>query len=279
MNESLTMENGRAVLRMERRLRHAPEKVWRAVTEPAQLGRWFPFQVTELDLQVGGKVTFDDGHGTVLDGVVAELDPPKVFAFVQYAPAAMPRESDTLLRFELRPEGGGCLLTFTHVFHDRPAAASYASGWEVCLNAMESVLAGEPVQWPEGGFPHLHQAYVEAFALAEGSAERDGEGWRVRFERQLTEPVEKVWARLGGATATAGAPAPDGFGGTGAVTALRPPAVLEYARAGGRVRWELSRGTGHGARLVLTETGLTDPAPALAAWRDRIEALAREMLP
>jgi hypothetical protein len=48
------------------------------------------------------------------------------------------------------------------------------------------------------------------------------------------------------------------------------------------VRWELSPGTGHGARLVLTQTGRGgDPAgrdAALAAWRPVVETLARELL-
>ena len=33
--------DGRRALRFERRLPHSPERVWRAVTEPAELARWF----------------------------------------------------------------------------------------------------------------------------------------------------------------------------------------------------------------------------------------------
>ena len=33
--------DGRRALRFERRLPHPPERVWRAVTEPAELARWF----------------------------------------------------------------------------------------------------------------------------------------------------------------------------------------------------------------------------------------------
>ncbi|MEV4293193.1 SRPBCC family protein [Microbispora rosea] len=289
MNATLGMFGEQAALRMERRLAHPQEKVWRAVTEPDRLGQWFPFTVVEMDLRVGGKITFDGG-GTTMDAEITEFDPPRLFAFVQHAPREMPREGDNVLRFELLPEEGGCLLVFTQVFHDRPAAASYASGWQVCLDAMEAIVGGRAPEWPEGNFAHLHEAYVEAFGLAEGSAERPGErlgeqaggGWRVRFERQLTRPVEEVWAAAGAPAATPGAPVPGGLG-EGIVTAVGKPAAelpayVESGEQGRHVRWELSQGTGHGARLVVTETGLPDPDGPLRAWRDRIEALARRLL-
>nr|WP_240971821.1 SRPBCC family protein [Microbispora sp. CL1-1] len=274
---------------MERRLAHPREKVWRALTEPDRLGQWFPFKVVEMDLRVGGKIAFDGG-GMTMDAEITELDPPRLFAFLQHAPREMPREGDNILRFELLPDEGGCLLVFTQVFQDRPAAASYASGWQVCLDAMDAIVGGRPAQWPAGNFAHLHEAYVEALGLAEGTAERldeslgdqAGGGWRVRFERQLTRPVEEVWTAAGAPAATPGAPVPGGIG-EGIVTAVREPAAglpayVESGEPGRRVRWELSQGTGHGARLVVTETGLPDPDGPLRAWRDRIEALARGLL-
>src|SRR5918912_732649 len=35
-------DQGRSVLRFERVLRHAPERVWQALTEPGELGNWHP---------------------------------------------------------------------------------------------------------------------------------------------------------------------------------------------------------------------------------------------
>src|SRR6202012_5001916 len=45
---TLTMIDGRPVLRFERRLRHPVATVWRAITDPAELAGWFPWQV-EID--------------------------------------------------------------------------------------------------------------------------------------------------------------------------------------------------------------------------------------
>ncbi|GGO22180.1 hypothetical protein GCM10010116_44680 [Microbispora rosea subsp. aerata] len=118
--------------------------------------------------------------------------------------------------------------------------------------------------------------------MDESQGGQAGGGWRVRFERQLTRPIGEVWALAGASEATPGAPVPDGLG-EGVVTAVREPAAglaayVESGGQGGHVRWELSEGTGHGARLVVTETGLPDPGTALKAWRDRIETLARRLL-
>mgnify|MGYP001259222093 CR=1 FL=1 len=52
------------------------------------------------------------------------------------------------------------------------------------------------------------------------------------------------------------------------------------ARAGGSAG-KLTAGTGHGARLILTQTGPTEAVEtreiALRVWRDRIGALARQL--
>lgn len=295
MNETLRTIDGRPVLRIERRLQHPPERVWRALTEPAELSRWYPFPVTGLQLRVGGSIRFDDGQGTVMDGVVTELDPPRVFAFSEHAPPEMEREGDDLVHFELRPDGDdGCLLIFTHTFDDRPAAASYASGWSGCLDVLQMVLDGRPVEWPSD-MVERHEAYIEAFGLSEGMAESTADGWRVRFERQLmAQPVDAVWQALNpsagdGAAPVIGGEVPPAFTtgevAPGAVTEVAPPALLEYewhsgGRCGGRVRWELSDGPA-GARIVLTQTGRSESAGeqrvALVAWQGHIERLAEQL--
>ncbi|MGH8903647.1 MAG: SRPBCC family protein [Egibacteraceae bacterium] len=281
MNETLRTVDGRSVLRTERRLAHRPEKVWRAFTEPAHLTQWFPADM-EMELRVGATVSFvfRDDEGPAMDGVVVELDPPRVFAYTW---------DDELLHWELRPDGEGCLLILTHTFDDRPGAASLATGWRVCLDALDMVLDGRPVQEP-GNVVELHEAYVEAFGLNEGSSEVTPDGWRARFERQLMHPIEAVWATLSAASVpVVGGPAPQAFTTgsvpAGAVTAVEVPTLLEYdwlfeGRPGGRVRWELSDGFG-GARLVLSQTGLSEQADerstALAAWQTHIALLAKRL--
>jgi uncharacterized protein YndB with AHSA1/START domain len=289
VNATLDMVDGRPVLRMERRLAHPPEKVWRALTEPTHLNQWYPFRVAALEPRVGGRIVFDDGGGTTVEGRVTELDPPRVFAFTQDPSAVLPREGENHLRFELRPDGDGCLLVFTHAFHDRPHAAANAAGWDACLDALEAVVDGKPVE-PPASLIGRHEAYVEAFGLNQGAAEPTPDGWRVRFERQLMQQrVDKVWQELDAAGAVVGRPPPPACTTAevpaGTVTAVQAPRLLEYqwraaGGAGGRVRWELAEDPA-GARIVLTQTGPSELAggrpTALAAWQAHLDRLARRL--
>jgi uncharacterized protein YndB with AHSA1/START domain len=286
MDGKLQIIEGRSVLRFERRLAHPPEKVWRAITEPSHLGQWFPAAV-QMELRLGAEICFDfgDGSGAQPDGVITELDPPRAFGFSWGADR---------LHFALHPERAGCRLVFTHTFDDHAGAASFASGWQLCLDGLGMLLDGKPIGLAEDT-GELHEAYVAALGLGKGTVEAAPEGWRVRFERQLTRPADALWALL---TASPHRPAPE-VGGpppraftaeqfpAGPVTTVEAPALLEYewlfeGRPAGRVRWELGRGTGHGARLLLTQTGPARlagrQAVALAAWRGQIERLAGSLL-
>ena len=126
--------DGRPAVRFERRLAHPVDAVWRVVTEPAELARWFPSEVA-VDLRPGGAMRFTFAPDAVYDGEVVELDPPHRFAFLWGA---------DLLRFELAPDGDGTRLTMLHVLREEgeDAAAKTAAGWHVCLDALQSRLAG-----------------------------------------------------------------------------------------------------------------------------------------
>jgi len=286
MNETLRTTDGRSVLRVERHFSHPPEKVWRALTESDHLSAWFPSDV-EMEHQVGGTVrfVFREGEAPPSEGVVEAFDPPRVLAYTWF---------DDLLRYELHAHGGdACRMVFTHTFDDRAGAASFASGWQLCFDGLEQSLDGRPVDVePDTGA--LHEAYVTQLGLDRGTAEDTPDGWRVRFERQLTRPGEEIWARLGAAgtdTPIVGGRVPVGFQvedlAAGVITEVDAPGLLEYewlsdGRPGGRVRWELAQGTGHGARLMLLHTGTGDRPEvrdiALTAWRDHIERLAGTLL-
>jgi uncharacterized protein YndB with AHSA1/START domain len=274
---------GRAVLRFERRLAHPPEKVWRAVTEPAELAHWFPAAI-EGDRKVGAKLRFihPGGEGPTLEGEVTEFDPPRVFAYTW---------GESLLRLELRPDGEGCILVFSQTFDERPSAASFAVGWESCLDALAKALDGTPVgQLMPDRYAERHEAYVKSFGLLEGTVNDTPDGSTVRFERLLPHPVDTVWGALSDDDVKVGGDPPlqstNGFVPAGPVTAVEPPRLLEYAwlsdgEPAGRVRWELSDGPG-GALVTLTQAvpaALSDlRSTALAAWHTHLELLAEHLM-
>ncbi|HET9139027.1 SRPBCC family protein [Actinophytocola sp.] len=252
MNETLGTDAGRSVLRMERRLRHPAEKVWRALTEPAELSQWYPLRAGGIDLRVGGAIEFADEDGTRHDAVITDLEPGRVFGFRVAEPGTPGgRERDNLLRFELHPDPRGCLLVLVHTFDDRPAAASYAAGWQTCLDVLVRVLSGEEAGAPDlAGMPSRHEAFVERFGLDLADL-RDAPVARIERQLMMRDPGT-VWKALVAA-------APDD------ATTIEPNTTLEYPLpTGARLRWELTEGPG-GARVHLTHTPHPDQTPAQSA--------------
>ena len=72
------------------------------------------------------------------DGEMLTFDPPARLEF---------RWGEERLRFELAPEGDGCVLTFVNTFDDLGKAARDAAGWHVCLDVLGHYLAGETPPW------------------------------------------------------------------------------------------------------------------------------------
>ena len=134
---------------------------------------------------------------------------------------------------------------------------------------MAGLLAGHPGE-PDVDHRALHERYVEQFGLDTGTVEDTPDGWRVRVERQLVQPAEAAWPLL-----------VDGVPSAATVVTAREPELLEYMLGPGRVRIALGEGTGHGARLVLTESGAADAADArdaaAAEWPRRVAALAARL--
>jgi uncharacterized protein YndB with AHSA1/START domain len=248
MSDTLSTRDGRSVLRMQRRLAHPPDKVWQALVEPDRLAEWFPATVRP-ELRVGGAVEFGFGD----PGTVTDLDPPRLIAYTW---------GTDHLRWEVEPDGEGSLLRLTHTFDDRAGAASFAAGWHICLVALALQLAGRPVAGAEDEDQDaLHERYVGEFGLDAPDVRRTADGWRVRVERQLVRPAEAVWPDLAAA-----------WPGAGEVVERDEAKLLEQRVDGGRLRWELGEGTGHGARLTATWTG-ADPAARDAA-AERLPQLA-----
>jgi uncharacterized protein YndB with AHSA1/START domain len=335
VNGSLHTADGRSVLRFERWLAHPVEKVWRAITEPDELDAWFPAQLVG-ERAPGAKIRFvfptegtrtQDREGSPVDdrastaasegasdgaagdqaptqeGEILEYQPPRLFAYTW---------GDSVLRWELHPDGPGCRLLFSHTFLDRPFAASYATGWHGCLDALERLLTGRPVPTAATdmadtlAYRSRHEAYVEVFDLLGGSvvetgpasdagsaaAERPGmmaesagepgAGWQARFERLFPYPPDRVWAVLAGPTRpVTGKPAPAAASAEhappGPLTEVHDGATLAYRTGTGEVRWALSPGPGGTFVVLSQQVPAAGRVAALVGWHRRLAALAGEL--
>jgi uncharacterized protein YndB with AHSA1/START domain len=150
----LTRHGARWELRFVRPLAHPPEKVWRALTEPQHLSAWFPADIHgERTAGAVLRFVFRNDEGPAADGEMLTFDPPKALEF---------RWGEELLRFELEPDGEGCVLTFINTFHQLGKAARDAAGWHVCLDVLGYHLADEKPPWePMEHWPQVHAVYFE----------------------------------------------------------------------------------------------------------------------
>lgn len=143
-----------------RDLRHPPEKVWVALTDPAQLREWSPY-TADRDLSSPGDATLtmiDSDTTEDLSAMVTHAEPPTLLEYTL---------GDDLLRWELAPNGSGTRLTLRHTVQDQGWLPKVAAGWHLCLVVVEALLDGEPIGPIRGqdalnyGWQELHDAYAE----------------------------------------------------------------------------------------------------------------------
>jgi hypothetical protein len=115
-----------------RELRHSPEKVWQALTDPAHLREWAPFVVDGSLGTVGATVNLTwVGTPTPLETKVTRADAPTLLEY-----------NDT--RWELEAFASGTRLTLWHNI-DRRFISWGAAGWHICFDVLDHLLSGTPI--------------------------------------------------------------------------------------------------------------------------------------
>ena len=147
-----------------RELRHSPGKVWRALTDPAQLSEWAPFDADRSLAALGPAKLSTVGTPTrqVSETTVKRAEAPSL---LEYNWGAQD------LRWELEPLGSGTRLTLWHNI-DRRFIAWGAAGWHICFDVMDRLLAGEPIgrmvggeAAKFGGWQRLNAEYANQFGI------------------------------------------------------------------------------------------------------------------
>ena len=152
-------EGDKWTLILVREMRHSPEKVWEALTDPVQLRQWAPFVVDGNLGTVGATVNLTwVGNPTPHKISVTRVEAPEVLEF-----------SD--IRWELEPNGNGTRLTLWHKI-DRRFIAWGAAGWHISFDGLERLLAGEPIGTITGidamkfaGWQRLVGEYAKQFGV------------------------------------------------------------------------------------------------------------------
>jgi uncharacterized protein YndB with AHSA1/START domain len=136
-------EGERWTLVLVRDLRHPPALVWQALTDPAQLSEWAPFDADRALGGVGPVKLTTVGAPTpqVSETTVTRAEAPRLLEYSW---------GGNDLRWELEPLGTGTRLTLWHAI-DRGFIAWGAAGWHLCLDVLERLLAGQPIGRIVGG--------------------------------------------------------------------------------------------------------------------------------
>ena len=148
-----------------RELRHPPEKVWDALTDPAQLREWAPFDADGKLSTVGNTVKLTTvGAPTlhVTETTITRADAPKLLEY---------NWGGFDMRWQLEPSAGGTRLTlWTSI--DRRFISMGAAGWHICFDVLDRLLDGRPIGrivGPDaikfGGWQRLNAEYAKQFGL------------------------------------------------------------------------------------------------------------------
>jgi hypothetical protein len=157
-NAQVRKDGDKWTLILIRELRHPPEKVWQALTDPAHLRQWAPFEVDGSLGTVGTVSLTWVGTPTPLETRVTRAEAPKLLEY-----------NDT--RWELEAVGSGTRLTLWHNI-DRRFISWGAAGWHISFDMLERLLAGKPMEriaGPEamksGGWQRLNAEYARQFGV------------------------------------------------------------------------------------------------------------------
>jgi hypothetical protein len=148
-----------------RELRHSPEKVWQALTDPAHLLEWAPF-VADGDLGTAGSTVNLTwvGTGASVETRVTRAEAPTLLEYND-------------MRWELAPSGAGTRLMLWHNI-DRRFISWGAAGWHIAFDVLDRLLSGNPIGRLAGAdamkstaWQRLTAEYAKQFAAENADAQ------------------------------------------------------------------------------------------------------------
>jgi uncharacterized protein YndB with AHSA1/START domain len=244
-----------------------PERVFKALTDPAEARQWgnapgFELKIWEMEARRGGKWRFlcketsgkankynveeFDHHGEIL-----EIDPPRLLVYTWITNFHDDTARKTVVRWELTPTATGTHLKVTH-----------------------SVLAQEPKAREDyaGGWPGLLQAIKNHAEKQSNSVVPDQDA--IVCQTLIAAPPDRVFQALVDPRRV-----PQWWGGQGAGQAYRCTKFENELRVGGS--WRSSGVTGDGATFEVFGEYLEIDSPLLlvhtwiASWTGDVKTVVR----
>lgn len=153
---TITRNGDRCDLSYVRRIAKPIEAVWAAITNPERIADWFT--TVELEPRLGGlyRIRFGD---EATDGEIVAFDPPRLLAHTWPDPAH-PR---SVVRYDLAPDGDGCVLRFSQTAIGREHMDS-VGGWHFFLDAIPDAIEGRRHNWTKAAEDAILALYKDRLA-------------------------------------------------------------------------------------------------------------------
>ena len=148
-----------------REFRHPPEMVWEALTDPAHLHEWAPFDADGNLGTTGNTVKLTTAGAPtplVSETTVTRADAPELLEYMW---------GGFEMRWKLEAHAGGTRLTLWTTI-DRRFISMGAAGWHVCFDVLDHLLGGTPIgrlvgadAVKFGDWHRLNQEYAQQFGV------------------------------------------------------------------------------------------------------------------
>lgn len=158
------LEGGGWELRFERRLRHSPERVWKALTTGEGLACWLA--EADIELRPGGRMKLAFSHPCDADmpcvdehqgqnNEVLRVEPFRLFEHT------FDNDPASIVRWELSPDGDGTRLALSHRLDgDDDALSMTLSGWHHHLEGLDGAVLGRRHAWSWDRWRSLKATYA-----------------------------------------------------------------------------------------------------------------------
>ncbi|MDB4913536.1 MAG: Activator of Hsp90 ATPase 1 family protein [Gemmatimonadetes bacterium] len=146
-----------------RDLAHPATKVWQALTDPAQLREWAPFDA-DRHLDTAGPVklsTVGTPTPQVSETNIRRAEAPRLLEYSW---------GGNDMRWELEPLASGTRLTLWHNIGRRFVSMG-AAGWHICFDVLDQFLSDHPIGRIVGaeamkfGWQRLNAEYASQFGI------------------------------------------------------------------------------------------------------------------
>lgn len=133
-------------LTYNRTSKHAPARLWRAITQPDEVSQWMDYPA-KVDLRVGGEwhVDFSRTNDGEIPGVIVRVEPERNLTYTWGL---------SVIEWTIEPdEQGGCRYRFIQsglAFRDIPDEQGLAAGWHEFFDRLDlhldDIHIDEPAQ-------------------------------------------------------------------------------------------------------------------------------------